>query len=160
MKQKLFLYDHGLWKLWLTVLTMIFSFSLTAHAKQVEPEIPDSFASHKIVLQISDRDPFKQTLVLNVASNLLKYYGKDDVDIEVVAFGPGLRLLMEGNVNTPRIQTLMAEGVRFSGCKNTLVNFGKKLGKQPKLIPEVMVVPAGAARILQLNAAGYQTLKP
>jgi intracellular sulfur oxidation DsrE/DsrF family protein len=99
-------------------------------------------------------------LVLNVASNLLKHYGKDDVDIEVVAFGPGLRLMMDGNVNTQRMNTLMAEGVRFSACKNTIVNFGKKLGKRPKLIEGVTVVPAGAARILQLNAAGYQTLKP
>ena len=33
------------------------------------------FVEHKIVLQISDMDPFKQTLVLNVAGNILKAYG-------------------------------------------------------------------------------------
>ncbi len=45
------------------------------------------FAEHKFVLQISDMDPFKQTLVLNVANNILKAYGTDQVDIEIVAFG-------------------------------------------------------------------------
>jgi hypothetical protein len=35
------------------------------------------FAEERIVLQISDSDPFKQTLVLNVANNLIKHYGQD-----------------------------------------------------------------------------------
>ena len=41
-----------------------------------------AFAEHKFVLQISDMDPFKQTLVLNVANNILKAYGTDQVDID------------------------------------------------------------------------------
>lgn len=125
-----------------------------------EPPLPDTFANHKVVLQISDPNPFKQTLVLNVANNLLKHYGVGEVDLEIVAFGPGLRLMMEGNVNTKRMQALMDTGVRFSGCANTLSNFTKKLGHRPNLVDGVTVVPAGAARILQLNAAGYQILKP
>ena len=48
------------------------------------------FAEQKVVLQISDADPTKQTLVLNVASNLVKAYGQDKVDVEIVAFGPVL----------------------------------------------------------------------
>ena len=39
------------------------------------------FAEHKFVLQISDMDPSKQTLVLNVANNILKAYGTDQVDV-------------------------------------------------------------------------------
>lgn len=144
------------------VLGWLFSLFLThsAMAAQKEAPIPDTFASHKIVLQISDPNPFKQTLVLNVASNLIKYYGVDDIAIEVVGFGPGMRLMLDGNVNKQRIKTLMSSGVRFSACQNTLNNFAKKLGYTPKLIPGVKLVPAGAGRILQLNAAGYQTLKP
>ena len=80
---------------------------LPVFAAQTEAPLPDTFATKKIVLQISDRDPFKQTLVLNVASNLLKYYTGQEVDMEVVAFGPGLRLMMKDNVNQARIQTLM-----------------------------------------------------
>ncbi|WP_024852109.1 DsrE family protein [Hydrogenovibrio kuenenii] len=129
-------------------------------AAQKEAPLPDTFATHKVVLQISDPNPFKQTLVLNVAGNLMKYYGAGDVDIEIVAFGPGLRLMMAGNVNTPRIKSMMSSGIRFSACQNTLNNYSKKLGYTPKIIPGVQMVPAGAGRILQLNAAGYQILKP
>ncbi|KPK49342.1 MAG: hypothetical protein AMS22_13800, partial [Thiotrichales bacterium SG8_50] len=52
-----------------------------------------SGAKNKIVLQLTDSSPEKQVLVLNVAQNLLKTYG-DDVEIEVVAFGPGLPILL------------------------------------------------------------------
>ncbi|MPQ76451.1 DsrE family protein [Hydrogenovibrio sp. JE_KL2] len=144
------------------ILGWLFSLLLSpmAMAAQQEAPLPDTFAAHKVVLQISDPDPFKQTLVLNVAGNLMKYYGPENVDIEVVAFGPGLRLLMKGNVNTPRIKSMMSTGIRFSACQNTLNNFAKKLGYTPKIIEGVQMVPAGAGRILQLNAAGYQILKP
>ncbi len=140
----------------------LFSFLLpqTVTAAVQEPPLPETFASHKVVLQISDPNPFKQTLVLNVANNLVKHYGIEDIDLEIVGFGPGLRLMLENNANTDRINSLMSLGVRFSGCQNTLNNFTKKLGKKPELIEGISLVPAGAARILQLNAAGYQILKP
>lgn len=146
-------------KFFLSLLAVIL-LSSNAYAAQKEAPLPDTFADHKVVLQISDPNPFKQTLVLNVAGNLIKYYGVSNVDLEIVAFGPGLRLMMQGNANTARIKSLMSSGVRFSGCQNTLNNFAKKLGYMPKLIEGVNVVPAGAGRILQLNAAGYQILKP
>lgn len=134
--------------------------STSAFAAVQEPPLPDTFAEHKIVLQISDPNPFKQTLVLNVAGNLIKYYGVSNIDLEIVGFGPGLRLMMDGNVNQQRINSLMSSGVRFSACANTLNNFSKILGSKPKLLEGVTIVPAGAARIFQLNAAGYQVLKP
>ncbi|KUJ72678.1 DsrE family protein [Thiomicrospira sp. WB1] len=138
--------------------TLLFSANVVAAAQ--EPPLPETFATHKVVLQISDPNPFKQTLVLNVANNLMKHYDAGDLDLEIVAFGPGLRLMLEGNANTARIQSLMDVGVRFSGCANTHKHFTKILGSKPPLIEGVSVVPAGAARILQLNAAGYQILKP
>ncbi|WP_235584623.1 hypothetical protein [Thiomicrospira sp. WB1] len=107
-------------------MTMSMLFSLNALAA-AEPPIPETFATHKVVLQISDPDPFKQTLVLNVANNLMKHYDAGDLDLEIVAFGPGMRLMLEGNANTSRIQSLMASGVRFSGCANTLKKFTKIL---------------------------------
>ena len=65
------------------------------------------FAEHKFVLQITDMDPAKQTLVLNVANNIIKAHGIDQVDIEIVAFSAGLRLLFEGNANEGRIDGLV-----------------------------------------------------
>ena len=122
--------------------------------------LPETFAEHKIVLQLSDYNPTKQTLVLNVAGNLLKHYADTEVDMEIVTFGPGVRLMMEGNVNKQRIQTLMDAGVRFSVCGNTVANMAKKLGYTPEINNGALRVKAGAARLLQLNVAGWKHLKP
>ncbi|MBF6057057.1 MULTISPECIES: DsrE family protein [Thiomicrorhabdus] len=142
--------------LWLITLLV----SCQTFAAQQEAPLPDTFAAHKVVLQISDKDPFKQTLVLNVAGNLQRYYGPENVDIEVVAFGPGVRLMLKDNPNQTRMQSMMAAGIRFSACANTLKNFAGKLGYELQTSEGVQIVPAGAGRILQLNAAGWQLLKP
>ncbi len=124
-------------------------------------ENPKPFAEKRVVLQISDRDPFKQTLVLNVANNLLKHYGPDKIDIEIVAFGPGLRLLFADNANAGRIKNLIDNGgVRFSACSNTIRNMGKKLGHPPELNPAAVRVSAGVVRIIDLIGQGYILIKP
>ena len=118
------------------------------------------FAEERIVLQISDPDPFKQTLVLNVASNLIKHYGQDKVDVEIVAFGPGLRLMFKDNVNTGRIQGLTSSGVKFSACKNTIAGMSKKLGHAPELNSNAVPVSAGVVRIIELENQGFKLIKP
>jgi len=118
------------------------------------------FAEERIVLQISDPDPFKQTLVLNVATNLIKHYGPDKVDIEIVAFGPGLRLLFKDNINTKRIQGLTSSGVTFAACKNTIAGMSKKLGHAPELNSNAVPVSAGVVRIIDLENQGFKLIKP
>ena len=119
-----------------------------------------SLADAKIVLQISDPNPFKQTLVLNVANNLIKHYGQDSVDIEIVAFGPGLRLLFAENANKGRIASLASSGVTFSACANTTRNMGKILGHPPALNSKAVTVDAGIVRIIDLVKKGYTLVKP
>ena len=142
-----------------SLLILILSIvGFTGHALADEATKP--FAEKRVVLQISDTDPFKQTLVLNVANNLVKHYGQDRVDIEIVAFGPGLRLLLADNANAPRIKGLVDSGVQFSACENTIRNFSKNLGETPKLNSNAVTVSAGVVRILDLTAKGYDLIKP
>jgi hypothetical protein len=117
-------------------------------------------AEKKVVLQISDGGPEKQDLLLNVANNLVKYYGPDRVKIEVVAFGPGLRLLFADNANRDRLQALEASGVRFSACENTITNMAKLLGHPPEINKLAVSVPAGIVRIMELTADGYTLVRP
>ena len=119
-----------------------------------------SMADEKVVLQISDPNPFKQTLVLNVASNLKKLLGRDQVDVEIVAFGPGLRLLQEGNANSGRIKGLVGQGVQFSACAQTMKKMTKILGEKPALNSNAVVVTGGVTRILALQKQGYSLIKP
>jgi len=143
----------------LTTLILALLLTLTSLSVFADKE-SKPFAEKRVVLQISDPNPFKQTLVLNVASNLIKHYGQDKIDVEIVAFGPGLRLLMDGNSNKGRISGLSGSGVQFSACQNTIKAFSKQLGHQPKLLPQAKPVSAGVVRIIDLIDQGYTLVKP
>jgi hypothetical protein len=55
--------------------------------------IADSHTKNKLVIQVSTDDPRTQRIALNNAVNLQKLYGVDNIQIEIVAYGPGLGLL-------------------------------------------------------------------
>lgn len=141
-----------------SLLLFLLALSVSYQIQAAEDDKP--FAEERIVLQISDPDPFKQTLVLNVATNLIKHYGQDKVDIEIVAFGPGLRLLFKENVNSGRINGLTSSGVKFAACKNTIAGMTKKLGHTPELHSSAVPVSAGVVRIIDLENQGYKLIKP
>lgn len=144
------------WSVLLAVLALIVGGAQLA----VADEKP--FAEKKIVIQVSDADPAKQTLVLNVANNLLKEYGADKVQLEVVTFGPGLDLLMAKNANKDRIQGLATNGVEFLACSNTVAKVTKKNGgKKPELNPVAKSDSPGIVRIVKLvTEDGYVLVRP
>jgi len=119
-----------------------------------------SQTEYKYVLHIDDMDPSKQELILNNAQNLLDAYPPGDVEVEIVAYGPGLRLMFAENVNARRIDALSQSGVKFTACGNTLKGMAKLLGEEPKLNPAATVVPGGIVRIGQLVKQGYIYIKP
>jgi intracellular sulfur oxidation DsrE/DsrF family protein len=142
------------------IITLFLIFYLTPFLT-IASDINRPFVEKKVVLQISDNDPFKQTLVLNVANNLIKHYGPDKVDIEIVAFGPGIKLLFAQNINRGRIQSLVDQGgVTFSACNNSIHNITRKLGHAPKLNPNAVRVNAGIVRIIDLVEKHYILVKP
>ncbi len=144
----------------LTLLMCSFILGLVLVAASVTASEAKPFAEKHVVLQISDADPFKQTLVLNVASNVIKFYGPDSVEVEIVAFGPGLRLLFKDNDHAGRIQSLVTNGVRFSACENTLNAMTKELGKKPALNDEAEIVVSGVVQIMDLVEKGFTLVKP
>jgi len=142
------------------LVTMCLLLTTLAAQPSYAAESDKPFADERIVLQISDADPSKQTLVLNVASNLVKHYGQDKVDVEIVAFGPGLRLMFKENVNSGRISGLTDSGVKFSACENTIAKMTKLLGEKPELNSNATPVSAGVVRIIDLQNQGFKLIKP
>jgi len=139
------------------VMTSLFMMSVATPALSADET---TFADYKYVLQISDMDPSKQVLVLNNAANLLEAYPPGAVKVEIVAYGPGLRLLFAENVNAQRVDSLSQSGVRFSACNNTLQGMTKLLGYKPKLNPDAVLVPGGVVRIGDLERKGYVYIRP
>ena len=118
------------------------------------------FVEHRLALQLSDRTPEKQALVISVANNLLKFYGPDKVAIEVVAFGPGIDLLLADSPYRSQVDSLVSQGVQFDVCMNTVEAIERRTGQRPVLNPKAVPVEAGVAQILALTEKGYTLVRP
>ena len=117
--------------------------------------------THKIVIHVDSKDATTQKIVLKNVTNLVKSYGEDHIKVEVVAYGPGLSLLMEGKANADTVRVMAQKDyIRFSACNNTIQKIIRETGTAPDLIDGVVVVPSGAARIVDLEEDGYIYLKP
>ncbi|MGB3486824.1 MAG: hypothetical protein WBA37_14465 [Xanthobacteraceae bacterium] len=141
---------------------VVAALTLDVAAAMAEPKpLPDKpFAEHRIVLQLSDSDAKKESLVISVANNLIKAYGPDAIAVEVVAFGPGIDVLRTGNANRTRVESLIAQGVKFDVCVNTLDTIERETGKRPDIIPGAIPVQVGVGQILSLTENGYTLVRP
>jgi uncharacterized protein len=144
----------------LLAAALLVATSLTFARAQQVPLQDKPFAEHKVVLQLSDNDPKKQGLVISVANNLLKAYDPDRIAIEVVAFGPGIDLLRPENPDRKRVESLVAQGVRFDICLNTVDTLERETGKRPNYIAAATPVQVGVAQILFLTENGYTLVRP
>jgi len=143
------------------VIAALMMAPVSSPARAQPAPLPDKpFAEHRIALQLSDNDPKKQSLVISVAYNLLKFYDPDKVAIEVVAFGPGIDLLRPDNSNRKLVESLVAQGVRFDVCLNTVDTIERETGKRPDFIPAAMPVQVGVGQILSLTENGYTLVRP
>jgi intracellular sulfur oxidation DsrE/DsrF family protein len=123
--------------------------------------LPDKpFAEHRLALQLSDNDPKKEGLIISIANNLLKAYDPDKIAIEVVTFGPGIDLLRPENPNRQRVESLIAQGVKFDVCLNTVDSIERETGKRPAIIPLAIPVRVGVAQILSLTENGFTLVRP
>jgi uncharacterized protein len=142
------------------VLAILVSPAAAQPASAVQPPLPDKpFAEHHLVIQLSDRAQEKQALTLSVAYNMLKFYGPDRIAIVVVTFGPGIDLLRAGNPNRRLVDSLVAQGVQFDVCMNTVDTLERE-GQHVELNPKATKVQVGVARILTLVEKGYILVRP
>ena len=143
------------------VIAALMMATASSPARSEGAPLPDKpFAEHRIALQLSDNDPKKQSLVISIANNLLKFYDPDKVAIEVVAFGPGIELLRPDNSNRKLVESLVAQGVRFDVCLNTVDSIERETGHRPDFIPVAIPVQVGVGQILSLTENGYTLVRP
>ena len=119
---------------------------------------------HHIAIQVDSSDPATMNLTLNNVRNVQKFYAAqgDKAMVEVVAYGPGLKMYLADSPVKARIASMALEtdGLQFSACHNTLRGMEKKAGKKLTLLPEATVVPSGAVRLIELQEKGYSYLRP
>lgn len=66
---------------------------------------------HKVVFQVSEADPAKWNLTLNNVKNVQQDLGAANVEIEVVAYGPGIGMIKLESPAGTRVSEAIAAGV-------------------------------------------------
>ncbi len=120
---------------------------------------------HHVAIHVDQSDPKVQNIALNNAINVTKYYEAqgDTVVIEMVAYGPGLTMLIPGKSPVEdRIKTmsLQFENLSFSACGNTHRKMSAKAGKDIPIMDEASMVPSGVVRLIELQEQGYAYIRP
>ncbi len=139
-----------------TVLALLGLFSMNVQAAHDG----QGAEQHKVVIQVSSDDARTQAIAMNNAVNLQKALGMDNVTIEIVAYGPGLSMLIGGAKQSQRVASLAKQEIVFSACGNTMKKVEEKQGKPVVLSEGVKVVSAGVLRIMELQEQGYSYVRP
>ena len=122
-------------------------------------------AAHRLAVQVSTNDPASMNLALNNVVNVAQEYSQsgEEVEIEVVAYGPGLHMLREDTSPVKARVKSISESmpyVHFTACGNTMQNMKKAEGKDIPLVSQAKVVKAGVVRLMELQEKGWSYLRP
>lgn len=114
-------------------------------------------AKNKVVFQMSDNDPMKWNLALNNMRNLQVDLGDDAVDLELVAYGPGIGMLKGDSPVAKRISEALKTGAKVVACENTMK--GQKL-VYADMLPDIGYVPSGVVELMRKQQQGYAYIRP
>jgi len=121
--------------------------------------------THYVAIHVNENDPARMNMALNNAENVNSYYAAqgDDVVIEMVAYGPGLNMLIpEKSPVEQRISAMALEmpNLTFAACENTHRKMSEKAGKDIALMEEAKLVPSGVVRLIELQEEGFAYVRP
>lgn len=116
-----------------------------------------SVVRHKVIFQVSDNDPRKWNLALNNVQNVQEDLGRDNVEIELVAYGPGLPMLKLESEVSNRISDALARGVKIMACENTMTNTKTT---RADMLPNIGYVKAGVVELMEKQQQGWAYIRP
>jgi intracellular sulfur oxidation DsrE/DsrF family protein len=122
---------------------------------------------HRVVMQMNQNDPELMNLLLNNASNVIEHFRgrNEDVELEIVAYGPGLHMLREDTSPVKERIRRLAEDtfpakVIFSACNITKQGMEKREGRAITIVPQATLVPSGVVQIMELQEQGWSYVRP
>ena len=114
-------------------------------------------AENRVVIQVSDADAGKWNLALNNARNLQTGLGAKNVDVEIVAYGPGIGMLKADSVVGNRVGEALGGGVKVVACEITMR--GQKLAKGD-MLNGIGYVESGVVEIMRRQQERWVYLRP
>ena len=114
-------------------------------------------SKQRVVFQVSDADPAKWNLALNNARNVQTELGKDNVQVEIVAYGPGLGMLKADSKVEMRLGQAQTDNVALLACENTMLNTKTA---RADMYPGISYVTAGVTHLMKRQREGWAYIRP
>lgn len=114
-------------------------------------------AKNRVVMQVSDGDAAKWNLALNNAKNVQTDLGASNVEIEIVAYGPGIGMLKAESTVGNRLKEALDTGIKVVACENTM--HAQKLQKSD-MLDGIGYVGAGVVELMQKQQQGWAYIRP
>ncbi len=143
-----------------TARRIFFSLSATVLAVALlstEAQAQAAPVKNRIVFQVSDNDPAKWGLALNNVQNVQADLGAENVEQEIVVYGPGIAMLKADSPMAQRIAGALKSGVKVVACETTLK--AQKL-TYADMLPTIGYVPAGVVELMKKQQQGYAYIRP
>ncbi|MHB8983328.1 DsrE family protein [Thiobacillus sp.] len=131
--------------------------AFAASAPEAQGQLAPGAKKDKLIIQVSDKDPGKWNLALSNARNVQAALGPDKVDIEIVAYGPGIAMLTMDSEVANGIARAIGDGVKIVACQNTMK--GVQL-QEADMLPDIGYAQSGVAEIMHRQQTGYSYVRP
>ncbi len=139
------------------VALLLLTWAPFAQAQTLSDPVPSMDNPRRILISLNFKDENAVNSLLYNVINIQKYYGQDNLEIAVLGWGQGVRMLLQDSVVKARIESQMQYDIQFIACGNTLSN----LGINPdNLIDGVELVKAGLPEIVERELAGWSIIWP
>ena len=130
---------------------------LLAAAPALAQQKKPAAGKQRVIFQVSDNDPGKWNLALNNAKNVQAELGKENVQIEIVAYGPGLGMLKAESKVADRLAQALDNDVGLLACENTMTN--TKVTRD-QMYGGIAYVKAGVTHIMKRQQEGWAYIRP
>jgi uncharacterized protein len=111
----------------------------------------------KVVIQVSDAETTKWNLALSNARNIQAELGPANVDIEIVAYGPGIGMLKLDSPLANGVGEATTAGMKIFACENTMR--GQHLARAD-MLDGIGYVGAGVVEIMKRQQQGWAYIRP
>lgn len=129
-----------------------------AETEFAEPK-PAMDNPRQLIFSIPTSETKEVNRIISTVNNVIKFYGVENTEVVIVAYGQGLKSLLKKDDADirKRIEALMTYDVEFIACENTMrtLHIDKK-----DLLDDISFATAGIVEIIERKLQGYSYTQP
>lgn len=110
----------------------------------------------RVLLEVNQNSPATWAVTISNLRTMEKVVGMNTAHAEVIAWGPGIHMLLKHSPVAQDIQSLSMYGIEFAACHQTMMAMHIK---KSQLASGVTVVPGAIAEIIRRHNQGWTEIK-